>query len=390
MAQQTLLKKLSAQFKKLYGMKHTVAAFAPGRVEVLGNHTDYNEGFVLSAAIDMGIMFLAAPAAGTKCRIHAADMKESYEFDLKDIKPAKSPMWANYVKGVFVKIQKLARAKTGFNAVFMGTIPLGAGLSSSAALEISSGLAFARLYGVRVKPLDLARIGQASEHDFVGVKCGLMDQLSSLHGRRSQLVITDFRSLKVGNISVGGRISLLMCNTNVKHALVSSAYNERRACCKKATTVFAKVLNHRVKALRDVSWHEWEQHSTALDPVTARRALHVIGENKRVLEGLRLLGKGNIEGFGKLMFESHESSRVNFENSCPELDFIVSTARDIPGVLGARLSGGGFGGSAVILVDPTRASGVGRLLAKAYQSEFGKKCTLKLMLPSEGAAVIED
>ncbi|MBA4387609.1 MAG: galactokinase, partial [Verrucomicrobia bacterium] len=324
-----------------------------------------------------------------KCSIHAADVKETAEFRIGDVKASRNMPWSNYVKGVFAKLPKKGRFPHGFNGVFMGNLPLGSGLSSSAALEISAGLALARIYDLRIKPLDLALAAQAAEHDFAGVNCGLLDQISSLHGQKNQLVLTDFRSVKVRNISIGSRVCFLMCNTNVKHALVTSEYNERHARCKKATAAFARLLDHRVKALRDVSWYEWQALSSKLDDVTSRRAAHVIGENKRVLDGLRMLAKSDLAGFGQLMFESHESSRVNFENSCPELDFIVATARTVPGVLGARLSGGGFGGSAVILADPDRTTAIGKAISAAYAAEFGSACDVRKLLPSAGASLLQ-
>jgi len=201
-------------------------------------------------------------------------------------------------------------------------------------------------------------------------------------------VQTDFRTLEVKNVPFGAEASLLMVNTHAKHALVDGEYNQRRAACEEAAAYFASVLPHPVKALRDVSWTEWEQYHAGLPDVVARRAAHPIGENARVLDGAALLAKGDLAGFGQLMFASHESSRTYFENSCPELDLIVAAARQTPGVLGARLSGGGFGGSAVVLLHPRDAERVGQILAAAYQRRFTSVCDTCLLPPSDGARVV--
>ena len=383
----------SASFVERFGRPPTVAAYAPGRVEVLGNHTDYNEGFVLSAAIDLGTLFLVAQADGTGCGLVAGNFGEEATFEVAVDAPAAEQTWANYVRGVLCGLRERGMIDQGFNAWFEGDIPLGAGLSSSASLEIAAGLALCALYGLDVDKLDLARIGQAAEHRFVGAKCGLLDQISSLFGEEHALVMTDFRSLAVGNVPLGigpgvADACFLMCNTNVKHSLVASEYNERRERCEAAALFFAAALDHPVAALRDVSWAEWEAHEARMDPVTARRAAHVIGENTRVLRGRELLAGGELGEFGQLMFESHESSRRHFENSCPELDFLVDTARKIPGALGARLSGGGFGGSAVVLTHPRDAETVGPALAAAYGKQFGRACEVRVIRPSCGARVL--
>ena len=379
---------LSTRFSGHFKRGHSVSAYAPGRVEVLGNHTDYNEGFVLSAAIDFGTFFLAAPAAGTTCRLVAGDLMQEVSFDLAAIAPVTKPSWANYVMGVLAGLAERGKLPHGLDGMFLGNVPLGAGLSSSAALEMSAGLAFSALYGMDVPPLDLARIGQIAEHDFAGVKCGLLDQISALFAREQKLVMSDFRTLAVETVPLGEEACFLMCNTGVKHALVDGEYNRRRQQCEAATRHFASVLDHPVAALRDVRWEEWEAHGARLDPVARRRAAHVIGENTRVVTGRKLLETQSLKDFGRLMFESHESSRTNFENSCPELDFLVDTAAGLPGILGARLSGGGFGGSAVALLHPRDAEAAGQALSAAYSRTFEHPCDIRVLRPSAGGSVI--
>jgi galactokinase len=389
MINEEVLESLENRFREHFGGAPRVVAYAPGRVEVLGNHTDYNEGFVLSAAINLGTFFVAAPCEGNECRLVAADIMDETRFDVTSPAPVTESRWSNYVRGVLAGLRghNAATMQGGFHGMFLGNIPLGSGLSSSAALEMSAGLALAALYDMDVERLDLARIGQSAEHHFAGVKCGLLDQISSLYGRADHLVMSDFRSLDVETVPLGHDTCFLMCNTHVKHALVDGEYNERRRKCEEAATYFAAALPHPVQALRDVSAEELAAHRDGMDTVAAKRAAHVIGENTRVLEAKQLLQGGRLERFGQLMFESHDSSRHNFENSCDELDFVVDTAARTPGVLGARLSGGGFGGSAVILVHPRDVSSVSEGISGAFAEKFHSHCDIRVILPSAGGAV---
>ena len=379
---------LLMKFRQQYHREPTIVAYAPGRVEVLGNHTDYNDGFVLSAAIDFGTFFACAPRTDTTCRLAAANLTQETTFATSVLEATVENSWANYVKGVMAGLGLRHTLTHGFDAMFLGNVPLGSGLSSSAALEMCAGLALEKLYGITVDSLSLARIGQRAEHVYAGVKCGLLDQISSLFGKTGTLVETDFRTLSVKHVPLGKDACLLMCNTHAKHALVDGEYNQRRAACESATAYFAKVLPHPVAALRDVSWQEWEAHQAGLPSIIARRAAHPIGENERVCKGARLLARKDLAGFGQLMYDSHESSRTLFENSCPELDAIVATAHTLPGVLGARLSGGGFGGSVVALVHPNEADTVGAAIRAAYQRTFGTPCDTCKLLPSDGARLV--
>jgi len=343
---------------------------------------------VLSAAINFGTLFLAAPAPDAHCRLVAADIMAEAQFDALAPAPTRENFWANYVTGVMAGLRRGHDIRAGFLGMFLGDVPQGAGLSSSAALEMCSALAFAALYGLKVDKLLFAKIGQAAEHNYAGVKCGLLDQISSLYGRENALVMSDFRSLDVQNVPLGDDACFLMCNTKAKRALADGAYNERRQKCEEAAAFFAGVLPHPVKALRDVSWQEWEQFSPTMEPLAARRAAHIIGEDERVLKGRRFLTEGRLAEFGRLMFESHDSSRRYFDNSCPELDFLVDTASRLPGVLGARLSGGGFGGSAVMLVHPRDVEVVTHALNKAYGRQFGHTCDIRVITPSDGARIV--
>ena len=375
-------------FEERFGHAHSIAAYAPGRVEVLGNHTDYNEGFVLSAAINFGTNFLVSPRDDTTCRLVAGDLMAEVTFDVSNPAPVTENTWANYVIGVLAGLQAHGETKTGFNGMFLGNIPLGAGLSSSAALEMCSGLALGKLYGIEVDALEMAKIGQKAEHEHAGVKCGLLDQVASLFGQANSLVMTDFRSLEVETHPVGDDAAFLMCNTKAKHALVDGEYNERREHCEDAAAYFKDALEHPVSALRDVSWAELQEHKSKMPALAAKRAAHPIGESERVLEGRKLLDEGDLEGFGKLMFASHDSSVNYFENSCVELDTIVNAAKSTPGVLGARLSGGGFGGSVVALIHPRDAETVSHAINAVFERTHGHPCEISVITPSAGARLI--
>jgi len=379
-----LLKKFRAHF----GREPEVIAYAPGRIEVLGNHTDYNEGFVFSAAINTGTFFAATKRDDAACRLVAGDLMKEVTFDCAGIAPSSSDTWQNYVKGTFAGLTDGRPAPHGFDGMFLGNIPLGSGLSSSAALEMCAGLALARLYGIETDTVALARIGQKAEHLYAGCKCGLLDQISSLAGKAGRLVKTDFRSVTCETVAMGEEVCFLMCNTHAKHALVDGAYNRLRESCEQAAAHFARVLRHPVLALRDVSMTEWAIYRAGLPAEVADRAAHPIGENERVLRGAELLARGDTAGFGALMFDSHESSRVLFGNSCEELDAVVEAAKRIPGVLGARLSGGGFGGSVVVLIHPRDAETAAAALANAYAARFGAPCDVSVITPADGARLI--
>ena len=382
-----LIRSVRGRFSERFGRKPAAAAYAPGRVEILGNHTDYNDGVVLSAAINHGVAAAAAPAAGGRAKVAAMDLAEEASFAVPVGPPLDLQLWAKYIAGVAAKLEQRGGRPAAFNLAFSGDVPMGAGLSSSAALEVSAALALSALWGFECDRIELAKICQAAENEYTGARCGLLDQFSSLFGSENGLVYSDFRALTAAPVSIGPGACFIVADTHVKHSLVASEYNERRARCEEAAAAFGRLLDHPVKALRDVSLAEWTRHSPCLDPVAARRALHVVGENARVFQALDLLGRGDLGAFGRLMYESHESSIRNFENSCPELDFIVETARALPQALGARLSGGGFGGSAVILAAPENARAVGAAVAEGFLRRYGRPCDIRVIRPSACAAL---
>ena len=392
MLNQEIYEKVVAEFAAKFGEKPAKVAYAPGRIEVLGNHTDYNEGYVFSAAIDKGTFFAASPAKDGKVTLVALDLNETYECDISAVQPLKNgATWANYVLGTFNFLfdGKPAEAKTGFMAVFGGNIPLGAGLSSSAALEVATALSLCAIYGIEKDRTTLAKICQKAENLFAGCPCGLLDQASSIYGKAGALVKSDFRTCAFENVSLGKGVAFMMVKSNAKHALVDGAYASRRQACEDAAKYFAGVLKKGgVTHLRDVTMAEWVLYRGGLSETTAKRAVHPIGEDERVLQGAALLDKGDLKGFGALMYDSHESSRNWFENSCEELDAIVDAAKAIPEVYGARLSGGGFGGSCCLLVDPAAADAIAAKITKEYKAKFGDEPTCSVIQPSDGAHLV--
>ena len=391
MQNQNVHDELVSKFEKLYGERPQVVAYAPGRIEVLGNHTDYNEGFVLSAAIDKGTFFAVSATADESCSLTAGDLMETANFSVRDVKPAREMTWQNYVTGTFNWLfdDKPAEAKHGWKAMFLGNIPLGAGLSSSAALEMATALALQKVYGTTFGKTELAKIGQKAEHTFAGCPCGLLDQASSLYGRAGALVKSDFRTNAFETVPLGDGVAFMMVKSNAKHALVDGAYASRRQACEDAAKYFAGVLKKGgVTHLRDVTAAEWILYRGGLSETTAKRAIHPIGEDERVLQGASLLAKGDLRGFGALMYDSHESSRNWFENSCEELDAIVDAAKAIPEVYGARLSGGGFGGSCCLLVDPAAADRITAAITREYRAKFGDEPVCSLIQPSDGAHLV--
>ena len=350
---------------------------------MLGNHTDYNEGFVFSAAINVGTFFAAAKRDDTTCRLVAGDLMKEVTFDCTGIMPSSEDTWQNYVKGTFAGLTEARPATHGFDGMFFGNVPLGSGLSSSAALEMSTGLALARLYGIEADTVTLARIGQKAEHLYAGCKCGLLDQITSLAGETGRLVKTDFRSVTYETVPVGEEACFLMCNTHAKHALVDGAYNRLRESCEQAAAHFARVLRHPVQALRDVSMTEWAIYRAGLPTEVADRAAHPIGENERVLRGAELLANGDTAGFGALMFDSHESCACS-SVTLAKVDAVVDAAKD-PRRTRRTALGGGFGGSVVVLVHPRDAETAAAALANTYAARFGSPCDVSVITPAAGA-----
>ena len=357
-----------------------VTAYAPGRVELLGNHTDYNEGYVLSAAIDRGVTITGSRTDDARISLNSSTMRLAATAELGDIRPART--WADYPLGVVKCLVDEGFPLGGFDAEIASDLPVGAGLSSSAAVEVATATLLVKLFHLELEPLRLARLCRKAENEFVGMNCGLLDQVSSVFGRKNHAIFLDCRNETVENVPFPSDLALLITHSGVKHALVGGEYNERREQCFEAARLMG------AKALRDVTLEQMEAARSDLPEQIYRRALHIVGENERVLQGVDFLKNGEAERFGKLMFESHESSRFNFENSSRELDDLVLLASKEEGVLGSRLTGGGFGGATVSLIRREAAGEITKNLAAKYKELTGYDCEIYLCEIAEGAHIM--
>jgi galactokinase len=346
-------------------------AEAPGRIEVLGNHTDYQEGLVLGAAIDRMIRVRGAALDGGRILLRSTSYPP-VEANITDLQPQLGDArWANYPLGVASELLLHGIALTGFSARYESDLPVGAGLGSSAAISVATVFFLLKLSGRELAPLEIAKLCQRSEHRFAGVQSGLLDQVMSIFGKTSQLVFFDCRTEEIRAIAFPNDLAFIVADSGTKRELAVGKYNERR----NETDLAAKAL--RVRALRDISLAQRNVHLD-IDPLLLRRAGHVIEENDRVLRSCELLARGDVAGFGQLLNASHESSRTNFENSTRELDRLVDLARRQPGVLGARLTGAGFGGAIIALCAAATAEAAAQHLACACTGAF-------ICLPGDGA-----
>ncbi|HUP04822.1 MAG TPA: galactokinase [Bryobacteraceae bacterium] len=371
-------------FRRIYGSAKGVRVFrAPGRVNIIGEHTDYNLGFVLPMALDLATDVAIAPAPDAKLRFYSESRGELREFDAAAIAEASpSRYWTDYPLGV---VRELARAGIPIapaNLLIRSTVPDGSGLSSSAALEVSCALAL--LGGRAFDPLDLARLCQRSEREFVGIPCGIMDQYISVFGREHAAVEIDCRSLGRRYVSLPESTAIVAVNSMVKHELTGSAYRDRVAECAAAVAGIRKLFP-AVESLRDVSPEQFQQAESSLDPLVARRARHVVAEDARVNRFVEAGASGDLDGMGRLMVESHRSLQHDYEVSCEELDFLVDAALAIPGVLGARMTGGGFGGCTVSLMSREAVPAFREQIARAYHGRFGIQPRSYVCNPSAGA-----
>ena len=337
-------------------------AYAPGRVELLGNHTDYNEGVVLAAAIDRGLRISGERRSDELIALGSSSLGH-FEIASAELRPQKEPRWVNYALGVARELIDAGIPIGGFSARVEGDLPPGCGLSSSAAFEVATAFFLLKLFDCKLPPLDIAKLCQRAEHRFVGVQSGLLDQVTSIFGRADQAVFFDARTEEIRTIAFPRGLALVITQSGSKRELAQGAYNQRR----EETRAAAAALG--LRALRDISPNELAARD--LPPLLRRRAAHIVEENDRVWRAVDLLARSDGAAFGALMNESHNSSRKNFENSTPELDSLVETARTLPGVLGARLTGGGFGGATVTLCESAVAEHVANELAAASAERSG-------------------
>ena len=378
---------LTTLFESYFQRKPEVLSRAPGRLEILGNHTDYNEGLVLSAATEQATSVAMARREGTVCTLRDTALdNQVFQIDLNRLEPPVPGDWTNYIKGVLVELRRRGIAFGAFDLLLTSAVPLSAGMSSSAALETAFCYALKELYHIDLPKAEWARVGQAVENRYLGLKSGLLDQFSSIFGEKDALILCDFRKVEVlKTVPLPDGYGFLVANTQVKHNLVESDYNRRRESCEKARDVLAAHCPE-VKMLRDADRALLKKYQSEMDLTDYRRALHIVEENERVIQGVEALRKGDINAFGRLLYESHESSRQNFENSCPELDALVEIAHTLPECLGARLSGGGFGGITIHLIRLEDAESYRNRLENAYRVMTGKETKTILCAIGTGAS----
>ncbi|HOL71836.1 MAG TPA: galactokinase [Bryobacteraceae bacterium] len=374
-------------FARVFGSAQGVRVFrGPGRVNLIGEHTDYNLGFVLPMALDLACFTAVAPNGGDKLRVYSEDMQQSREWTVKDLEslePAHD--WGDYVAGVAQQLVRAGYPVAPVNLLIRSTVPVGSGLSSSAALETSTALAL--LGDRRMEPLELVRLCRRAENEFVGMPCGIMDQYISVFGREGAAVKIDCRSLEHEVVQLPPDVAIIAVNTMVKHELGQSAYRDRVRECAEAVEVI-RGIRPGVESLRDVDVATFEIAAEQIPPVPRKRARHVVTEDARVEAFMAASKRGDLETMGALFVASHRSLQNDYEVSCEELDFLVDTALGLPGVLGARMTGGGFGGCTVNLVRPQNAEEFSEKITAAYKERFGITPAVYRCKPSAGAGEI--
>ena len=361
---------------------------APGRINIIGEHTDYNDGFVLPAAIDKIVrQTISKNGNESGCKLTSEHFGESIQFDLKNIKSSEKG-WANYLLGVVVELQKRSNKLGGFDCKFGGNVPLGGGVSSSSALQVSFVFALNELFGLGFSKIEMAKICQDADHNFTGVRGGIMDQFTSLHGIKNQVMLLDCRSLEYQYFPLDlGDYQLLLLNTNVSHSLADSDYNTRRSECEAGVEIIQKEFPN-VTHLRDVSTEQLFDFKSKLPETVFRRCHHVVTEDVRTLKATEAMKNGNFQLLGELMYASHESLTTDYEVSCPELDFLVDFSKDKNYVLGSRMMGGGFGGCTISLVEKSKIKVFIAAAEVAYREKFGKDLTPMEVTIEDGAKVV--
>jgi galactokinase len=360
---------------------------APGRVNLIGEHTDYNDGFVLPMAIDRQVMLSARLRADTQVRLWSVSFGQGSEFTLDAITPEPRAPWSNYVRAVAYVLQQQGYRLRGMDATIVGNVPIGSGLSSSAAIEVATAVAWRDLCGLDITPAHLALLCQRAENEFVGMKCGIMDQFIAVLGTRGHALLIDCRSLWFDRVELPPGMCVVVCDTMKRRGLVDSEYNQRRRECEQGVELLRRVLP-QAQALRDVTGKDLARHAHTLPATVLKRCRHVVSENERTLQAVAALRAGDVHQFGLLMDLSHASLRDDYEVSCAELDTMVEVARGIPGCLGARMTGAGFGGCTVSWVRAEAAGEFARQVADGYRERTGVMPAVYLCAASAGAGEV--
>lgn len=375
------------RYQKVFGEKATYIVRSPGRINIIGEHTDYNEGFVLPTAIDKGVYVAVAKRDDDLVRLYAESFEELFEVKLSDVE-ALPEGWQNYVLGVVGELCERGYELGGFNLYLDGDIPVGAGLSSSAAVECATGFALNVLFDLAIDRIAIALIGQQAEHKYAGVQCGIMDQFASAMSRAGQVIKLDCRDLSFSYKPLElGDYTILLLNTNVNHSLASSAYNERRKSCERSVGLVQGKFQD-VVSLRDVTLTMLEECVEGIDNEAYIKSKFVLEENQRVEKACEFLENGNLDMLGSLLYEAHTGLSNEYEVSCVELDFLVEYVKQFPEVLGARMMGGGFGGCTINLVHKSFEDLLIERLVPVYKERFGLSLTAIKVVPSNGTEVL--
>ncbi len=381
--------RLARTFYQRYGREPRLFR-APGRVNLIGEHTDYNDGFVLPMAIDRETVIAGAARDDRRVRVYSLNADEAVEFDLDHPGEKQRGIWLDYVEGVAQSLLGRGVRLKGADLAVLSDVPVGAGLSSSAALEVSAGLAFVSLSDQQLDRVTLALAGQQAEHVYVGTMCGIMDQFVAALGREGHALLIDCRSLEATLVPLDtSETAIVVCDTNVKHELSSSEYNARRAECERGVEMLREMMPG-IRALRDVSVAEFAQHEERLPETIRRRCRHVVTENERTLSAARALQDGDLKEMGRLMYASHRSLRDDYEVSCRELDVLVEIAESLGGVVGARMTGGGFGGCTVNLVRREALGEFKQVVSREYTRATHLNPTIYVSEAGGGAKEIKD
>ncbi len=375
------------KFKDLYQSDAQIIVRAPGRINLIGEHTDYNDGFVLPAAINRAVYFAISLREDNQCNCFAYNLDSKYSFAIDNL--AKTPYsWVNYLIGVVDEFQKAGKITKGFDLVVGGNIPLGAGVSSSAAVE--TGLAFAlnHLNKTHLSTLEMVQIGKAAENNFVGVNCGIMDQFASMFGKKDSVIRLDCRSLEYEYFPLNlPNHTVILCNSGVKHSLGDSEYNTRRLECEEGLRILHNIYP-TVKSFRDVHPAMVEQNKSSFPENVYKRCIYVTGEIERVVDACKALAENDLSTFGKKMYETHDGLQHDYDVSCQELDFLVDLTRDNPAVLGSRMMGGGFGGCTVNIVEKKNAEKFLAAMKLAYENKYKKELVTYNVELTNGTEII--
>ena len=382
-----ILGKVIEKFKETFREEPQIIVRSPGRINLIGEHTDYNGGYVLPAAIDKAVYFAVSKRVDNECHFVAHDLGEYFDAHLDNLVKTETHGWANYLMGVLNEVKKTLKNPQilrGVNVVLGADLPSGGGMSSSAAIENGIGFAINELFNLGLSRLDLVRISQRAENNFVGMNCGIMDMFASMMGIENQVIRIDCRSLEYAYFPLNAPdLRLVLCDTMVKHALVDSEYNTRRAECEEGVRIL-KQYDPSLKMLRDVKFDFLQKHKKLMPPIIFKRCKYVVEEILRVEKACVALQKNDFVTLGKLMYQTHDGLHLDYEVSCAELDFLVKMARTDPSVLGARMMGGGFGGCTINLMKADRVEAVVKKMEIGYKRVFKKEMPYYVTTPQNG------